>query len=234
MGVQGSEILCGLWLFHGNRLEKQEGWGGGVRRGREWEAECWGGSKQHWYIAMETLFHQQPTAIVSQDPRNGLGAGPGRCCGSHLASSEVTSTPRTPVPLLSPFPTALTLLLPLPPPERAEFGPAEEWEEIQISKRNNQSKWKAVRQRGIIFLIALGFLSTFLDRFGPWRYICFHTPDGCRKRMSFLITEIKMEMLLPCKLSYRGKKKGCCWVHICTRPGPLQVPPSTTHVPTYP
>lgn len=81
----------------------------GVRRGRgkEWEAECWGGSKQHWYIAMETLFHRQPTAKVSQDPRNGLGVGPGRCWGSHLASPEATSTPRTPVPLLSPFPNSL-------------------------------------------------------------------------------------------------------------------------------
>lgn len=33
MGVGGSEILCGLWLFHGNRLEKQEGWGGGWGEG---------------------------------------------------------------------------------------------------------------------------------------------------------------------------------------------------------
>lgn len=37
-----------------------------------------GGSAQHWYIAMETLLHWQPTAKVSQDPRNGLGRGPRR------------------------------------------------------------------------------------------------------------------------------------------------------------
>lgn len=41
--------------------------------------------------------------------------------------------------------------------------------------------------------------------------------------MSLLITEIEMETFLPCKLSYQGKKKGCCWVYICTRPGPFQL-----------
>lgn len=124
-------------------------------------------------------------------------------------------TPRVPHPCKPqpcsspPSPPAMTLLVASPPPDRAKFGPAEEWEETQISKWNNRGGREGVRQGGIIFLIAVGLLSTFLDQFGPRRCICFHTPDGCRKRMSLLITEIEMEMLLPCKLSYWGKRKGC-------------------------
>lgn len=158
----------------------------------------------------------KPSSISSQLPKSvrilemDLEWGLGGAGGVTLPALRLPQPQEPQSHSSPPSPTALTLLLPLPPPDRAKFGPAEEWEEIQISKRNNQSGRKAARQREIIFLIALGFHSTFLDRFGPHRCICFHTPDGCRKRMSLLITEIKMEMLLPCKLSYRGKKKGCC------------------------
>lgn len=198
------------------------GLGRGVRRGREWEAECWGGSKQHWYIAMETLFHQQPTAIVSQHPRNGFGVRPGRGWGSRLASPEATSTSRTPVPLLSRFPNSLDTASALASIGQSQIQPR--WRmggnTNQQTKQPEQVESEAKRDN---FSDSPWFSFHLSGSIWTTQIICFHTPDGCRKRMSLLITEIKIEMLLPCKLSYRGKKKGCCWVDICTRPGPLQV-----------